>query len=118
MWWAIPLATTVMGMDKARRQADAKESYNKAQAELTKYSPWTGMRGQIDTSYSPTMLEGGLQGGIQGMGMMQAGQSAFGGAAAAPAGGGMTGDDYFSYSNPNRSAGEDFYQYSNPFRTR
>lgn len=72
MWqFLIPAATAALGAQRAQRQADQKERFNKAQAEITKYSPWTGMRGQLDSSYSPSSFEGGLAGGLQGLGMAQ-----------------------------------------------
>lgn len=89
MWWALPVATTLMGMNNARRKAEQQERYNKGQAEVTRYSPWTGMTGKLDNSYTPSMLEGGLQGGMAGLGAMQGMKGAFGAQPAQPQLGGM-----------------------------
>jgi hypothetical protein len=80
-WWMLPAASAMLGANKAAKQQEAQKANNLAQSELTRYSPWTGMKGQLDTSYAPSALEGGLSGGVAGLGMMQAGQSAFGGGA-------------------------------------
>lgn len=80
MWWAIPLATTALGMMSAERKADQQRKNNLAAAEQTRYSAWSGLGGgKLDNSYTPSGLEGGLAGGIQGLGIMQGAQAAFGG---------------------------------------
>ena len=72
MWPALLMgASAIMGMNRANRQADQQRRNNLAQAEITRYSPWTGMRGQIDNSYTPSGLEGAISGGIQGASMAQ-----------------------------------------------
>lgn len=72
MWQLlIPAASALMSANQASNKQAQQERYNKAQAETTRYSPWTGMKGQLDTSYSPSALEGGLAGGLQGLGMWQ-----------------------------------------------
>lgn len=118
MWWALPVATSLLGMRNANRRREQQEQYNKGQAEVTRYSPWTGVSGKMDTSYTPDALEAGISGGMQGLGMMQAGQAAFGAPAAAATGSGMSGEELFAHSNPNRTPGDDFFQYSNPFMRR
>lgn len=72
MWnFAIPIAMAAMGANSAQRKADQQKKYNIGQAETTRYSPWTGQSGRADNSYSPSALEGGVSGGIQGMGAVQ-----------------------------------------------
>ncbi|MFN3453445.1 MAG: hypothetical protein ACK41T_00695 [Pseudobdellovibrio sp.] len=57
------------------RNAEAKRSqqkqYNLAQSELTRYSPWTGMKGQLDNSFNPDSLSAGVGGAIQGASIAQ-----------------------------------------------
>jgi hypothetical protein len=85
MFW-IPAAMAAMGAINAQRKQERQESGNRAQAELHKYSPWTGLQGQMDRSYSPSMLEGGLSGGLSGMAATQGlGGAADGTQMAAPA---------------------------------
>ncbi|MNJ94788.1 hypothetical protein D3C87_124910 [compost metagenome] len=54
-----------LGDMKAQRQQEQVRANNMAQAEMTRYSPWTGMRGQI-TPEGASGLEGAIGGGIQG----------------------------------------------------
>lgn len=92
MIWAIPLAMAAMSAMKAKRQGEQQASYNKGQAEVTRYSPLTGQTGQMDHSDTPSMLEGGVAGGIQGLGVAQGVEGGMGTAsagAAAPAAGGV-----------------------------
>lgn len=87
----IPAATAAIGAMSAKNRNDNIESANKANAEITRYSPWTGMQGQIQAK-GPSMMEGAFAGGLQGLGMAQ-GMGFGGGApsAGAPAGGMMAG---------------------------
>lgn len=71
MWWLLPAATAAMSALGAQRRADQQERFNIAQSEQTRYSPWTGHAGQLDNSYTPSVLEGGLSGGVQGLGILQ-----------------------------------------------
>ena len=59
-------ASAVSSMMSNQRKAEKQRQNNLAQAEITKYSPWTGMKGQLDNSYTPGSLESGISGGIQG----------------------------------------------------
>lgn len=61
----------VMGDAKANREADALRDYNIAQSEITRYSPWTGMSGQVRQNSGPSGVEGAFAGGIQGAAMAQ-----------------------------------------------
>lgn len=69
------------------RQADQRrkqqQRFNQGQAEVTRYSPWTGMQGQMDNSFVPDALTAGASGAIQGLGMAQGLQGMMGGQAAA-----------------------------------
>lgn len=80
--WQLMAAGALMGAMNAKRKADQQEAFNKGQAEMHRYSSITGQGGQMDNSYSPTMLEGGFAGGVQGAAMGQAVGGAFGGPAA------------------------------------
>lgn len=74
MLWAIPLGMAALGAVNAKQKQEQQEASNKAQAELTRYSPWTGMQGKLDFS-APSMLGGAMQGGVAGLGMAQGIQS-------------------------------------------
>lgn len=56
---------------KQNRQADDQRRYNLAQAEVTRYSPWTGRSGQLDVRDTGSPLEAGVGGAIQGIGLTQ-----------------------------------------------
>lgn len=71
MWWMLPLATAALGASKANRQAEQQKQYNLAQAEATRYSPWTGRAGQLDNSATANAFEGAVGGGVQGLGIAQ-----------------------------------------------
>lgn len=70
MWW-IPIAAAAVSMMNAKKQADNQEAYNKAQAEMTKYSPWTGVAGKITPITAPSALGAAASGAIQGMAIQQ-----------------------------------------------
>lgn len=74
---AIVGGSALMGARAADKKAQQQKQYNMAQSELTRYSPWTGMKGQLDNSYTPDALSGGISGGIQGLGMAQGAQGLF-----------------------------------------
>lgn len=69
MWWALPVAMAGVGAV----QGDAKRRQNerdaKAQAEVARWSPWSGMSphqvAQDDSAWG-----GAMQGGVAGMGMI------------------------------------------------
>ena len=61
----IPLAMAGASLLQEKNNADATERFNKGQAEITRYSPWTGMKGQMKQN-SPNYLGAGLKGGLQG----------------------------------------------------
>jgi hypothetical protein len=67
-----PAALALMGGSAllSARNAELKrkqqQANNLAQAETTRYSPWTGMQGQLDTTYNPDWLTAAFSGGVQG----------------------------------------------------
>lgn len=71
MLWMLPLATgalSAVAADKKNRQMEAQ---NKAQAEQTRYSAWSGLGGgQINNQYADP-LAAGLGGGLQGAAFWQ-----------------------------------------------
>jgi hypothetical protein len=103
MWQLIPIGVgAVMGARNAQKQADETKRQNLAQAEITRYSPWTGMHGQIQANTADP-LNGAFQGAMGGLalgqGMSQAGMFGGGAGAASPAMAGQPGnpaDDPFS----------------------
>lgn len=70
MLWAIPLATAIIGGLKAEQQRKADNIDNQLQAELTKYSPWTGKSGTIH-GVSGGFLDGSMRGGMSGLSLAQ-----------------------------------------------
>lgn len=88
MWqMLIPMAAgALMSAKSAERKADQQRKYNLGQAEITRYSPWTGMTGKLDNSYVPSQFEAALGGAVQGAQMGQSLQGAFGGGGSAPTG--------------------------------
>lgn len=60
----------ILGYDQAAKQKQQQMIDNAAQAELTRYSPWTGMKGQINTKYADPFAAA-LGGGMQGLGVAQ-----------------------------------------------
>jgi hypothetical protein len=82
MWWALPIATTAMGLMKQNRQAEDQRKYNLAQSEMTRYSPWTGQKGQLSMGDTGSPFEGAVGGAVQGIGITQSlgGDLGFGGA--------------------------------------
>lgn len=72
MWnLALMGATALLGANKARRQQEANKQYNLAQAEMTRYSPWTGQSGQLQPNNAPSQFEGAVGGALQGASMAQ-----------------------------------------------
>lgn len=74
---AVVGGSALMNMNAAKQKQKQQENYNLAQSEITRYSPWTGMKGQLDNSYTPDQLSAGISGGIQGLGMAQGAQGLF-----------------------------------------
>lgn len=70
MWW-VPLIMAAKGAMDAKSAGDKQESYNKGQAEVTRYSPLTGQSGQLDNTNLPSATSGAIAGGIQGMAVQQ-----------------------------------------------
>lgn len=73
MWPALAIMAASALMQSKQNQAkqDQQRKMNLAQSELTRYSPWTGMKGQLDQSYQPGGTEGAFSGGMQGLAMAQ-----------------------------------------------
>lgn len=98
---AVVGGSALMNMNAAKQKQKQQENFNMAQSELTRYSPWTGMKGQLDNSYAPDQLSAGISGGIQGLGIAQGAQGLFSKPAegALPTGGtmdaGMSGNQQF-----------------------
>jgi hypothetical protein len=63
-------ASTALGYNQQRQQQKATDKWNKGQAEMTKYSPWTGVRGQTQMNTADP-LSGAIQGGLSGFAMGQ-----------------------------------------------
>ncbi len=77
MWELIPVGLTALGAIHGANRAAEERKFNRAQAEVTRYSPWTGMSGQIrPVQYSA--FGGGLQGFGTGMALYQSAKRAFG----------------------------------------
>lgn len=55
-----------MSADEAQRKEQQNKDFNIAQSEMTRYSPWTGMKGQISQYGGPGENAAALAGGIQG----------------------------------------------------
>lgn len=117
MWWALPLATSILGAQSAQRKQDAQDRMNKAAAEQTRYSAWTDMGpGRIQTG-APGALEGAISGGVQGLGIAQ-GFGMGGGSAPAPGGmpaqgGSMLGGDQMAQQMGQGMNSWDFQQQPN-----
>lgn len=75
MWWALPVATGIMGHQQAKAQNRAQRKANMAAATQTEWSPWTGMgQGEINTQFRSPLasgLQGGLTGFMQAQGIQQ-----------------------------------------------
>ena len=56
----------LLSVNSNRQQAKADEKYNMGQAEMTKYSPWTGMTGQLKQGTTEDFFGSALQGGVAG----------------------------------------------------
>ena len=70
--WMLPAAMAVAGAAKGMMEDSDRQAYNTGQAELTRYSPWTGMKGRIQQgSLGSSMFGGAMQGGMAGMSAIQ-----------------------------------------------
>lgn len=80
MMWALPLATGALSAIGASNKNDQMRRANKAAAEQTRYSAWSGLgQGQINNNYADPLMAG-LGGGLQGASFLQ-GIGSLGGAA-------------------------------------
>jgi hypothetical protein len=70
MMWVIPAATAAVGMYSADQKREQAIKDRQAQAEVARWSPWTGMAPQ-QVSLGRSALEGGIEGGISGAGFAQ-----------------------------------------------
>lgn len=70
MWWLVPVASAVMNGLQAEKQRKAQIEDNKLQAELTKYSPWTGQFGKI-SPVGGGFMDGAMQGAMSGLSLSQ-----------------------------------------------
>lgn len=79
MWWTIAAmgANALMQANKAKRDQETMKQHNLAQAEMTRYSPWTGQSGKITPYTGPSAFEGAVGGAFQGAAMGQQLNSAF-----------------------------------------
>jgi hypothetical protein len=70
MWPALAMmgASAALSMYREKKKADAMNKWNQGQAEVTKWSPWTGMKGDVRPNFEDPM-GAGLQGGISGLGL-------------------------------------------------
>lgn len=71
MWnFIIPAAMAGVGYLEGKRKQDQQERWNRAQAEVTRYSPWTGIKGDL-SPVTASPLGGAMQGGLTGAMMYQ-----------------------------------------------
>ncbi len=69
MLWPM-LAMGALGAVQGQRKQDRIAKMNEAQAETTRYSPWTGMKGQLQDTGGGA-FDGALQGGLTGAALSQ-----------------------------------------------
>lgn len=75
MIWVIPAALAAAGAIKGYADQRAAGKKRAAEAEIARWSPWTGMAAQrVDDG--PGIIGGAIQGGLQGVGAAQAWQNA------------------------------------------
>jgi hypothetical protein len=68
-FWMLPAAMAGINAIKGSQQRDAARDYNKHQAEVTRYSPWTGMTGQTKQVTGGLLTDaagGAMQGAMMG----------------------------------------------------
>ena len=63
--WMLPVGMAALGAYQGAQKKKAEDQWNRGQAEVTRYSPWTGISGQLKPS-SSSMLGGAMQGGLSG----------------------------------------------------
>jgi hypothetical protein len=67
--WMLPVAmmagSAALSMYRDQKKNEATEKFNKGQAEITRYSPWTGMKGEVRPIFNDP-VGSGLQGGLTG----------------------------------------------------
>jgi hypothetical protein len=74
MWGQLALMAggAALGLMREKQKANAMRKFNEGQAETTKWSPWTGMKGDIKPVFEDSMgagLAGGLTGAQLGQGL-------------------------------------------------
>jgi hypothetical protein len=70
-WWVVPAITAGVGAYKGMEENKQAKKEQKAQAEVARWSPWTGMTPQkVDKGAG--IFGGALQGGSSGLAMSQA----------------------------------------------
>jgi len=87
-FWIPMAAMAGAALLKERAQEKATRKHNVAQSELTRYSPWTGMQGELKPN-APNYLGAGIMGGAQGY---MLGQAFGGGSPSTMTGAGGVGD--------------------------
>jgi hypothetical protein len=70
MLWLIPAGLAAAGAYKGQQDLEQSNRDRMAQAEVARWSPWTGMAPQ-QVSRGAGVLGGALQGGVAGAGLMQ-----------------------------------------------
>jgi hypothetical protein len=71
-FWMAPLAMGALGAYQGHQEQQEHKRHNKAQAEMTKYSPWTGMSGQVNPYTGKGALGGAIGGAASGAALSQA----------------------------------------------
>lgn len=82
-WVTVGVAGAGMALGALENNEEQKQHsrMQRAQAEMTRYSPWTGMQGQILTppkSIFGSMLQGGATGAMIGQGLAKGGGASAG----------------------------------------
>ena len=79
MWqFLLPMAANaLLSVNQARKNQEAQKQSNLAQAEMTRYSPWTHQAGQIDMTAQPSSASAAFGGAVQGLGIGQSINNAF-----------------------------------------
>jgi hypothetical protein len=67
---AVPIVTAGLGYLDGERKREETKRQNMAQAEISRYSPWTGQMGQITPNHYNGMSSA-IQGGLSGFGAVQ-----------------------------------------------
>lgn len=111
MLWAIPVGMAALGAVKGEQDRQQARNDRKMEAEIARWSPWTGMQAQrVRDNSSP--LGGALQGGVGGLGIMQAFQNSGMGSQGASASSGtpLAGEAYNGDNASMQPTQEDMYQ--------